>query len=144
LGISRLKAHLLDPDDVEYVWDKVEPILARVVSRSEGELETEDILDLVTEGRMQLWIVAENKEIIAALVTQIITYPQKKVLRLVSLAGEGIKEFIHFLDTIVLSFAIKTNCTALELWGRKGWKKLLPEWNSEYIVYTKDIREKMQ
>ena len=96
MDISRLKAHLLDPDDVEYVWDKVEPILARVVSRSEGELETEDILDLVTEGRMQLWIVAEDKEIIAALVTQIITYPQKKVLRLGSLAGEDFNKFKHF------------------------------------------------
>ena len=143
MDISRLKAHLLDPDDVEYVWDKVEPILARVVSRSEGELETEDILDLVTEGRMQLWIVAEDKEIIAALVTQIITYPQKKVLRLVSLAGEDFNKFKHFLD-MVQSFAIQKDCTALELWGRKCWKKLLPEWNSEYIVYTKDIREKMQ
>ena len=138
-----MKAHLLDPDDVECVWDKVEPILARVVSRSEGELETEDILDLVTEGRMQLWIVADDKEIIAALVTQIITYPQKKVLRLVSLAGEDFNKFKHFLD-MVQSFAIRKGCTALELWGRKGWKKLLPEWKSEYIVYTKDIREKMQ
>ena len=138
-----MKALLLVPDDVECVWDKVEPILARVVSRSEGELETEDILDLVTEGRMQLWIVAEDKEIIAALVTQIITYPQKKVLRLVSLAGEDFNKFKHFLD-MVQSFAIRKGCTALELWGRKGWKKLLPEWKSEYIVYTKDIREKMQ
>ena len=139
-----LKAHILEPEDVECVWDKVEPILARVVSRSEGELETDDIFDLVAEGRMQLWIVVKDKESIAALVTQIITYPQKRVLRLVSLAGEGIQEFIHFLDTIVLSFAIQKGCTALELWGRKGWKKLLPEWKSEYIVYTKDIREKMQ
>ena len=138
-----LKAHLLDPDDVEYVWEKVEPILARVVSRSEGELETGDILGLVTEGHMQLWIVAENKEIIAALVTQIITYPQKRILRLVSLAGEDFNKFKHFLD-MVQSFAIQKDCTALELWGRKGWKKLLPEWKSEYIVYTKDIREKMQ
>ena len=138
-----LKAHLLDPDDVEYVWEKVEPILARVIPHSEGELETGDILDLVTEGSMQLWIVAENKEIIAALVTQIITYPQKRILRLVSLAGEDFNKFKHFLD-IVESFAIQKGCTALELWGRKGWKKLLPEWNSEYIVYTKDIREKMQ
>ena len=138
-----LKAHLLDPDDVEYVWEKVEPILARVIPHSEGELETDDILDLVTEGSMQLWIVAENKEIIAALVTQIITYPQKRILRLVSLAGEDFNKFKHFLD-IVESFAIQKGCTALELWGRKGWKKLLPEWNSEYIVYTKDIREKMQ
>ena len=47
-----MKAHLLDPDDVEYVWEKVEPILARVIPHSEGELETDDILDLVTEGSM--------------------------------------------------------------------------------------------
>ena len=143
MGKTRLKAHLLDPEDVEYVWDKVEPILARAVSRSEGELKTNDILDLITEGDMQLWIVSENKEIIAALVTQIITYPQKRILRLVSLAGEDFNKFKHFLD-MVQSFAIQKGCTALELWGRKGWKKLLPEWNSKYIVYTKDIKEKMQ
>ena len=143
MGKARLKAHLLDPEDVEYVWDKVEPILARAVSRSEGELKTNDILDLITEGDMQLWIVSENKEIIAALVTQIITYPQKRILRLVSLAGEDFNKFKHFLD-MVQSFAIQKGCTALELWGRKGWKKLLPEWNSKYIVYTKDIKEKMQ
>ena len=143
MGKTRLKAHLLDPEDVEYVWDKVEPILARAVSRSEGELKTNDILDLITEGDMQLWIVSENKEIIAALVTQIITYPQKRILRLVSLAGEDFNKFKHFLDR-VQSFAIQSGCTALELWGRKGWKKLLPEWDSKYIVYTKDIKEKMQ
>ena len=143
MGKARLKAHLLGPEDVEYVWDKVEPILARAVSRSEGELKTNDILDLITEGDMQLWIVSENKEIIAALVTQIITYPQKRILRLVSLAGEDFNKFKHFLD-MVQSFAIQKGCTALELWGRKGWKKLLPEWNSKYIVYTKDIKEKMQ
>ena len=138
-----MKAHLLDPDDVECVWDQVEPILARAVSRSEGELKTNDILNFVIEGDMQLWIVSENKEIIAALVTQIITYPQKRILRLVSLAGEDFNKFKHFLD-MVQSFAIQKGCTALELWGRKGWKKLLPEWNSKYIVYTKDIKEKMQ
>ena len=138
-----MKAHLLDPDDVECIWDQVEPILARAVSRSEGELKTNDILNFVIEGDMQLWIVAENKEIIAALVTQIITYPQKRILRLVSLAGEDFNKFKHFLD-MVQSFAIQKGCTALELWGRKGWKKLLPEWNSKYIVYTKDIKEQMQ
>jgi len=37
---------------------------------------------------MQLWIVTEDKEVIAALVTQVVAYPQKKILRLISLAGE--------------------------------------------------------
>jgi len=41
------------------------------------------------------------------------------------------------------SFAIDNGCAALELWGRKGWKKMLPEWNDSYIVYTKEIKERM-
>ena len=92
---------------------------------------------------MQLWIVTEDKEIIAALVTQVVSYPQKKILRLISLAGEDFNKFNHFLD-MVQSFAIKTGCTGLELWGRKGWKKLLPDWESNYIVYSKDLKHRMQ
>ena len=45
---------------------------------------------------------------------------------------------------MVEAFAIKYECSALEMWGRKGWKKLLPDWKDSYIVYTKDIRTRMQ
>ena len=60
-----------------------------------------------------------------------------------ALAGEDFNKFKHFLD-MVQSFAIKTGCTGLELWGRKGWKKLLPDWESNYIVYSKDLKHRMQ
>jgi len=29
------------------------------------------------------------------------------------------------------------------MWGRKGWKKLLPDWKDTYIVYTKDLQGRM-
>ena len=137
------KAHLLQPEDVAYIWEDVAPMLARVTSHTEGELEPDDFIEPLTHGEMQLWIAIEDKEIIAALITQVIPYPQKKVLRLISLAGEDFNKFKDFIS-MVESFAIRSECSSLEMWGRKGWKKLLPDWRDSYIVFTKDIKERMQ
>ena len=140
---STLKTHLLEPEDVAYMWESVAPVLARVSEHTEGELEPDDYIEPLTHGDMQLWIATENKEIIAALITQIIPYPQKRILRLISLAGDNFSRFKSCLD-MVESFAISNHCTALEMWGRKGWKRLLPDWKDSYIVYTKDIKSRMQ
>ena len=137
------KAHLLQPEDVAYIWEDVAPMLARVTSHTEGELEPDDFIEPLTHGEMQLWIGIEDKEIIAALITQVIPYTQKKVLRLISLAGEDFNKFKDFIS-MVESFAIRSECSSLEMWGRKGWKKLLPDWRDSYIVFTKDIKERMQ
>jgi len=138
-----VRAHLLAPEDVAYVWEEVVPLLAKVVPHTEGELEPDDYIEPLTHGDMQLWVVIENKHVNAALVTQIVPYPQKKVLRLISLAGEDFQEIKDFLEMVEV-FALKNECSALEMWGRKGWKKLLSDWKDSYIVYTKDLKTRMQ
>jgi len=138
-----MRAHLLAPEDVAYVWEEVVPLLARVVPHTEGELEPDDYIEPLTHGDMQLWVVIENKHVNAALVTQIISYPQKRILRLISLAGDNVQEIKDFLEMVEV-FALKNGCTALEMWGRKGWKKLLSDWKDSYIVYTKDLKTRMQ
>ena len=138
-----MKTHLISAEDVQYIWDDVGPMLHRIQEHSEGELETDDFLDHLMMGGMQLWISTEDKKIIMSAVTQIIEYPQKKILRVIAIAGENFKEVHDNCINMVESFAIKNQCSALELWGRKGWKKMLPDWDSNYIVYTKDLKERM-
>ena len=125
------------------MWEEVVPLLARVAPHTEGELEPDDYIEPLTHGDMQLWVVVENKRVNAALITQIIPYPQKKVLRLISLAGEDFQEIKGFLEMVEV-FALKNGCSSLEMWGRKGWKKLLSDWKDSYIVYTKDLKTRMQ
>ena len=125
------------------MWEEVVPLLARVAPHTEGELEPDDYIEPLTHGDMQLWVGVENKHVKAALVTQIVPYPQKKVLRLISLAGEDFQEIKDFLEMVEV-FALKNECSALEMWGRKGWKKLLSDWKDSYIVYTKDLKTRMQ
>ena len=138
-----MKAHIVNPEDVPYLWEDVAPMLARVRQHSEGELETDDFLDNLMEGNMQLWVVTEGESIIVSMVTLMADYPQKKILRIVALAGKDFKEVNKNFISMLEAYAIKNECSALELWGRKGWKKMLPDWKDSYIVYTKDLKERM-
>ena len=138
-----MKAQIVQPEDIAHIWEQVAPLLDRVKEHSEGEAEPDDFLEPLTHGDMQLWIFTEESSLHSAMITQIIVYPQKKILRVISMAGSEFEKLRQFND-MVESFAIKTGCTGLELWGRKGWKKLLPDWESNYIVYTKDLIHRMQ
>ena len=138
-----MKARIIQPEDVAYVWEEVAPLLDTVKEHTEGELETDDFLEPLTHGDMQLWIATEGSTVHGVMVTQLVPYPQKKILRVISLAGDNFEELRGFQEMIE-AFAVKTGCTALEMWGRKGWKKLLPDWEDTYVVYTKDLKHRMQ
>ena len=138
-----MKARIIQPEDVAYVWEEVAPLLDTVKEHTEGELETDDFLEPLTHGDMQLWIATEGSTVHGVMVTQLIPYPQKKILRVISLAGDNFEELRDFQEMLE-AFAVKTGCTALEMWGRKGWKKLPPDWEDTYVVYTKDLKHRMQ
>ena len=138
-----LKAQIVQPEDVAYIWEEVAPLLEKVQEHTEGEFETDDYLEPLTHGDMHLWIATEYSDVKAAMVTQFAIYPQKNILRIVSMAGDDFEEIRGFQDMIE-AFAVRMGCSALEMWGRKGWKKLLPDWNDTYIVYTKDLKHRMQ
>ena len=138
-----LKAQIVQPEDVAYIWEEVAPLLEKVKEHTEGEFETDDYLEPLTHGDMHLWIATEYRDVKAAMVTQFAIYPQKNILRIVSMAGDDFEEIRGFQDMIE-AFAVRMGCSALEMWGRKGWKKLLPDWNDTYIVYTKDLKHRMQ
>ena len=138
-----LKAQIVQPEDVAYIWEEVAPLLEKVKEHTEGEFETDDYLEPLTHGDMHHWIATQYSDVKAAMVTQFAIYPQKNILRIVSMAGDDFEEIRGFQDMIE-AFAVRMGCSALEMWGRKGWKKLLPDWNDTYIVYTKDLKHRMQ
>lgn len=135
-----LKAHLIKPEEVALVWEEVEPLISRATQFSEGEMLPQDFLATLTMGGMQLWIaISGGDKVTLAMVTQIIEYPQKKVLRVITIAGEDFKEAHERFKGGIEDFALRTGCTSMELWGRKGWKKMLPDWKDSYIVFTKNL-----
>ena len=136
------KVGVVHPEEVPKLWKKVLPQIERCVPHSEGEMESPDFYVALVDGEMQLWIAVEDEEVIASMVTQIIPYPQKKVLRIIAIAGGDMDKWFHF-EPDLEEFAILMGCTSLEAWGRKGWKKILTDWKDSYVVYTKELDRRL-
>ena len=133
---------VVHPSEIPKIWNEVLPQIERCVPHSEGEMTPEDFYIALIEAEMQLWIAVEEDEVIASMVTQVITYPSKKVLRVIAIAGREIGKWFHFQPDLE-EFAILMGCSSLEAWGRKGWKRILSDWKDSYVVYTKDLKHRM-
>ena len=136
------KIVLVSSDDVPYIWEKIHPHLELMEPHSEGELAPEDFYEAITNGDMQLWTAIKDNEIMASMVTQIVPYPRKRVLRIISIAGEEMNGWIKYIP-LIEDWALSAGCTSLECWGRKGWLKILKDWKCSYHIITKDLTGRM-
>lgn len=92
----------------------LEPALAY----SGGTHAWEDIQEGVASGHMQLW--ADDA---AAAITEIVRYPQKKVLN-VFLAGGDMDVLLHMLGS-AQAWGRAEGCDAMSMSGRRGWLRVL-------------------
>jgi len=142
---TNCKVILIQPDDLDVVWDEVVPLISAALEYSEGEVIPEDLVKPIKIGKMQLW-VAMSDGVIAAMITEIVVYPRKRILRVITIAGKdgrGMSKWYGFLP-LVEGFAISNNCSSLEAWTRKGMAKKLTDWEHKYMVITKDLKSRMQ
>jgi len=101
---------------------------------SGGTHDFDDIVEAVKLGAMQFW-PAED----AAAITEIITFPKKKVLH-IFLAG-GNMDTIVDMNASAEYFAKMNGCSGLTIAGRKGWAKVLKEtgYSEAFVTLKKDI-----
>ena len=143
---TNCKVVLIQPGDLELVWDEVVPLIEAALKHSEGEVIPEDLIKPIKIGKMQLWVAMFKGSVIAAMITEIVVYPRKRVLRVITIAGKdgrGMSKWYGFLP-LVEGFALSNNCSSLEAWTRKGMVKKLTDWEHKYMVITKDLKQRMQ
>ena len=139
---SNCRVILVSNEDVPYIWENVLPHIEAMEPHSEGELSPVDFYEALTNAEMQLWVAIEKKEILASMITQIVPYPRKRVLRIISIGGEDMEKWLGFMS-LLEEWALSVGCTSLECWGRKGWLKVLKDWKCSYHIITKDLTARM-
>ena len=134
------------PKSIPYMWHQVKPLIDKALIHSNGELSSDDVLELLLSQRQHLVIGYDNpkegsyKEVLMATVTEVIQYPRKKVLRIIAWAtksGHDGEEWYNLFDTIEY-IGKKSGCDYIEAWTRKGMAKKL-KWDHEYSVITKQL-----
>lgn len=113
---------------------RCKPWLEAAIERTGGTHVLEDVVQAVIEGKMQFWPAPRG-----CAVTEIIAFPQKKVLH-IFLAGGEMDQIID-MDSSAVEFAKMNGCTGMSIAGRKGWSRVLKDkgYEEAYTVLTKDI-----
>ena len=127
---------------VDFVWQDVCKVLHKSVETSGGKFTMDDIYDGVVNDMYGLWIVMENKKVIAAITTRIIEYPGKRGMAMDWIGGTRMLEWLPMAQRTLQKFAKENNCKRIAVHARPGWQPFLKTkgWDVKRYLYTKEIK----
>jgi hypothetical protein len=123
-------------EDLEFIWSQVKPQIEKAL---DGSYSSYDILEYIKQNRMQLWI-SWNDGIEASFVTEVCDYPQLRVLRWVLAGGSNMESWLDLVTSKVEDWAKRNNCQRLEIVGRKGWTKVLRDYEPQAVYFVKELK----
>ena len=128
-------------ENIEAWWPLVQEYLITALEHGLGEYSIEDIKESCKSKDMQLW-VKMDREVQGAFITKIAKYPQKNLLCVILLGGDKFKEWRDEADALLNAFGKENNCEYVELFGRKGWGKILKDINykEQTRLFAKEIK----
>ncbi len=124
---------------VAEVWRQVLPLVDGIVAASRGSITADGIFEFIVNGDMQLW-VTEGDGILAIAITEIVRYPRKTVCKIFGCTGNGMKEWLHFMDEIE-AWAAANGCRGMKHEARKGWARILAPKGYEmtHVILEKEL-----
>ena len=110
--------------------------LQRALDYQGGLYALPDILERISDGRMQSWVQGNSWA-----VTQISVYPRRRLLEIVAAVGD--LRDCRILHGKILAFANAMNVDLVAAYGRRGWARDADRqgWKikTESYLYHKDL-----
>jgi hypothetical protein len=138
-----IEVSMVPPQYIDTCWDKVEDFIGKAAKYTYGRYTTGNIYDMVKGGDYDLWVAYEEGTFKGAVVTNIITYPQKKILCMQFCGGEQLKLWKDQMLGLLQRFARDSGCEGIESTGRPGWAKVFKNdgYKATWITYELPIAQ---
>tara|TARA_Y100000004_G_scaffold146610_1_gene167537 strand:+ start:689 stop:1129 length:441 start_codon:yes stop_codon:yes gene_type:complete len=130
-------------DYASAIWPNVARVLEKSVFTAKGKYEVDDVLDCILKDELVLWVVIDtaDDEVVAAITTRLIEYPQGNAMAMDWIGGTRMKEWLSMAQESISRYARDHKCKYLEGYGRKGWDRWLRKygWKPDYIAYKMEL-----
>jgi hypothetical protein len=125
---------------IDTAWPEVHPLIQSALEYSRGELNLQDIYDRLKSTDMQLWVVFDGDHVVAAMTTELVFYPRKKICRIVTLGGWDFSQWGNHIE-LVADWARSTGCDHIETFARRGFVKTAKQYGFEeqYTLLSKPL-----
>ncbi len=132
-----------------------QPMLARAIEYSDGELSMDDLIEALAKGDMTLWLVGPGlmhartlddfaAAVRAAMVTEIGTFPRKRVLQVALLGGGDVQRVVSTVVPALKMAGEQRGCHQIRVVGRRGWAKALADWRQLYVTMGLDLGQSVR
>ena len=137
---NRLYLQTLQYYDIDSVWPYIQDKYDSISRTTRGRYSKPDILQLIKERQQQIWLAREMQDdnIVMVCTTEIMDYPQRKTLLIHYCTGDNYKSWLWVLDEIE-AWARTQDFKMIEIYGRKGWQRILKDYKLEKIILSKDL-----
>jgi hypothetical protein len=119
-----IQVSMVPPQYVDTCWKEIEPYMEKAAEYTYGRYTSDDIYDSLKEYDHQLWVAFDGGKIKGAVVTNIITYPKRKILCMSFCGGVGLKDWKDPMLELLKKFAKDVGCDGIEATARRGWAKV--------------------
>jgi len=124
--------------ELDLIWDQVKN---EIVRTNDEVLNEEDVKQYIKDGYYTLWLVKElsSNDTVAVFTTEFAYYPRYKTCRVVTLAGRRLNEWVNSKLHDLEQWAIEQGCSHMDMYARRGWKKVLKEYKEDCILLRKKL-----
>ena len=122
----------VDPKDVGQIWEYAGPMIRAAIERTNLS-DFADIEKDVLAGNQLLWL-AVSDHIEAAATTHL----SRNVCTLTACSGHQRERWLPLFARIE-KYAKDEGCSAMRIYGRKGWERVLDGYRAEYVILEKSL-----
>ena len=129
---------IYNKEEINTIWHKVKD----EIKRTDCEfLDHKDIKKLLLCGDYILWVVKykNTDNIVGVGILEIVFYIKHTISRVVSIGGNQIDKWLNTHKTAFEDWSKHIGCTHVDFCGRKGWKKILSDYEEDSIIFRKKL-----
>ena len=137
--------------NLDDVWSLVKKDISEALSYSGNQTDAQFVYDCVKENKMQLWVVWDKdkpttlEKYYGVVVTEIVKRKLIQSCNIFIVTGKHRQKWQHLIS-VLEDFAIENNCTNMELIARKGWQRIMEQFDYKqtHVVLEKQIINKKE
>ena len=135
--------------NLDDVWNLVNKDISEALSYSGNHTDAQFVYETVKENKMQLWVVWDKDKkttldkYYGVVVTEIVKRKLKQSCNIFIVTGRHRQKWQHLIN-VLEDFAIENNCTNMELFARKGWQRIMEQFDYKqtHVVLDQQITNK--
>ncbi|MBT3734925.1 MAG: hypothetical protein HOG25_09750, partial [Gammaproteobacteria bacterium] len=89
---------LIEPEDTGEMWPFVKDGVDKAMLHSDSVMKGEDFVPQLADGTVRLWAFISDKDVVGHMITQLIRYPRKSFVRVLTMCCEGGENGMNGMD----------------------------------------------